>query len=52
MSTFISFLSLRCVQSYGGFLLHTCVCMDESDVLADLALGQKVEAKVDYARRR
>ena len=39
-------------QTYAGFLLHTCVPLEDSDTLEFLTVGSKVEAKVDYARRR
>ena len=39
-------------QTYGGFLLHTCVSAEETETLTALTVGSKVEAKVDYARRR
>ena len=42
------------VQTYGGYLLHTCALVDESKSLNGLSLhkSSSVIAKVDYTRRR
>ncbi len=49
-------LTLSCAQCYGGFVLHTCVLDDCStaplSALCALESGAKVQAWVDYARRR
>ena len=40
------------VQSYAGYLLHTCVPAVEGESLVGIADGDSVLARVDYSRRR
>ena len=46
-------LDVHDVQTYGGYILHTCALVDESESgLLDLHTGAVAEAKVDYEKRR
>ena len=42
-------LDVKDVQSYAGYLLHTCTILSET---VDLKIGSEVISKVDYDRRR
>jgi alanyl-tRNA synthetase len=40
------------VQTYGGYILHTCAAMEESDSMIGVAVGASATATVDYDKRR
>ena len=40
------------VQTYAGFLLHTCVAKDDNQDMKGLSVDSEIKANVDYTRRR
>jgi alanyl-tRNA synthetase len=41
------------VQSYAGFVLHTCIASNDDNIIkSNISVGDKVTANVDYSRRR